>query len=383
MTLTDNIKSPVARRLRSTTVCLALAFLGLLPYSCTREAQPSSGRYNVSVMLDTRSINTGEVGSIAIYAFSDVNDTEGSGNLVGYLYESAPDASGVFPMTLTDCGAVDFYVILNPDSNCFDFTYADGTAVSIGDTPPSGITPGVIRGWRIKYDPSLDMNTPSSEWMLPMSNLDGAARGNRRFEIEDKPGLQEVPISVTRAVSKVEVWFRSEDVRNWSNQNSAYWTITHLGSSDPVASSGLFVESTEHVAQGDKFKTSDPHPHYYGNCDFPEDADESSFYQEDNFTNIFEYYTLPNTVGGNTAGETPDGSPDGRDCTTLDVSYNWKPQGNDIGEKGKTKTVYLPAYPRNSCIRVWCALPGEEDRTFTYTVIDWDETVTVNIPDFS
>ena len=347
MTLTDNIKSPVARRLRSTTVCLALAFLGLLPYSCTREAQPSSGRYNVSVMLDTRSINTGEVGSIAIYAFSDVNDTEGSGNLVGYLYESAPDASGVFPMTLTDCGAVDFYVILNPDSNCFDFTYADGTAVSIGDTPPSGI------------------------------------RGNRRFEIEDKPGLQEVPISVTRAVSKVEVWFRSEDVRNWSNQNSAYWTITHLGSSDPVASSGLFVESTEHVAQGDKFKTSDPHPYYYGNCDFPEDADESSFYQEDNFTNIFEYYTLPNTVGGNTAGETPDGSPDGRDCTTLDVSYNWKPQGNDIGEKGKTKTVYLPAYPRNSCIRVWCALPGEEDRTFTYTVIDWDETVTVNIPDFS
>lgn len=379
MTLTDNIKSPVARRLRSTTVCLALAFLGLLPYSCTREAQPSSGRYNVSVMLDTRSINTGEVGSIAIYAFSDVNDAEGSGNLVGYLYESAPDASGVFPMTLTDCGAVDFYVILNPDSNCFDFTYADGTTVSIGDTPPSGITPGVIRGWRIKYA-SLDMNTPSSKWMLPMSNLDGTARGNRRFEIEDKPGLQEVPVSVTRAVSKVEVWFRSEDNRGLDSYSSGYWTITRLGSSDPVASSGLFVESASHVPpQGKEFGISDGRSHNYMNCNFPENADESSFYQEDNFTKIFEYYTLPNTVGGNTAGETPDGT----GCTTLEVSYNWKAERHNLGEETKSKTVYLPAYPRNSCIRVWCALPGEEDRTFTYTVIDWDETVTVNIPDFS
>ena len=372
MTLTDNIKSPVARRLRSTTVCLALAFLGLLPYSCTREAQPSSGRYNVSVMLDTRAINTDEVGSIAIYAFSDVNDAEGSGNLVGYLYESNPDASGVFPMTLTDCGAVDFYVILNPDSNCFDFTDAEGSVVSIDGTPPSGITPGAIRGWRIRYIPGLGMNTTPSEWKLPMSNLDGTARGNRRFEIEDKPGLQEVPISVTRAVSKVEVWFRSED-------NSGYWTISRLGSSDPVASSGLFVESASHVPQGEEFGISDGTSHNYMNCDFPENADESSFYQEDNFTKIFEYYTLPNTVGGNTAGETPDST----GCTALEISYYWKPENKYYGEGTKAKTVYLPAYPRNSCIRVWCALPGEEDRTFTYTVIDWDETVTVNIPDFS
>ena len=358
---------------------LALAFLGLLPYSCTREVQPSSGRYDVSVKLDTRSINTGEVGSIAIYAFSDVNDADGSGNLVGYLYESRPDASGVFPMSLTDCGAVDFYVILNPDSDCFDFTSSDGSDISIDDTPPSGITPGVIRSWRIKYDRSHAVSTPPSEWMLPMSNLDGAARGNRRFEIEDKPGLQEVPISVTRAVSKVEVWFRSEDVRSWDERFSGYWTISRLGTSDPVASSGLFIESADHVSSGAELGLSDNDRYNYMNCDFPEDADESSFYQEDNFTKIFEYYTLPNTVGGNTAGETPDGT----NSTTLEVGYYWKPQGSQVGQETKTKTVYLPAYPRNSCIRIWCALPGEEDRTFTYTVIDWDETVTVNIPDFS
>lgn len=360
-------------------VSLALAFLGLLPYSCTREAQPSSGRYNVSVMLDTRSINTGEVGSIAIYAFSDVNDAEGSGNLVGYLYESNPDASGVFPMTLTDCGAVDFYVILNPDSNCFDFTYADGTTVSIGDTPPSGITPGEIRGWRIKYLQGLDMNTPPSDWMLPMSNLDGTARGNRRFEIEDKPGLQEVPVSVTRAVSKVEVWFRSEDIRSSQDRQRDYWTIQSMDPSDPVKSSGLFTESVEHVPQGqDSFSNVWNHNTYnYLNCVFPEQADESSFYQEKNFTKIFEYYTLPNSEGGNTAGE----SEYPENCSSLEVGYFRRRYGTD--NTSRTKTVYLPAYPRNSCIRVWCALPGTEDMTFTYTVIDWDETVTVNIPDFS
>lgn len=367
-----------ARRLAAVLRILAAAVLCIVtPAACTRENVPSDeGKFNVSVMLDTRSLNIDEVGSAVIYAFAQA--ASGSGYLVGYVYEDHVGESGIFPMTLTEGGAVDFYVILNPDSNCFDLVDGDGQLVNPGPDPDTSLKPEDLRAWKIEYSDSAPSD-PKDWRMLPMSNLDGTAYGNRRFNIDSRPGWQTVPISVRRAVSKVEVWFRSEDVRNSSNQNSAYWTITHLGSSDPVASSGLFVESTEHVAQGDKFKTSDPNPHYYGNCDFPEDADESSFYQEDNFTKIFEYYTLPNTVGGNTAGETPDG----RDCTTLDVSYNWKPQGNVRGEQGKTKTVYLPAYPRNSCIRVWCALPGEEDRTFTYTVIDWDETVTVNIPDFS
>lgn len=367
-----------ARRLAAVLRILAAAVLCIVtPAACTRENVPSDeGKFNVSVMLDTRSLNIDEVGSAVIYAFAQA--ASGSGYLVGYVYEDHVGESGIFPMTLTEGGAIDFYVILNPDSNCFDLVDGDGQPVRPGPDPDTSLKPEDLRAWKIEYSDSAPSD-PKDWRMLPMSNLDGTAYGNRRFNIDSRPGWQTVPISVRRAVSKVEVWFRSEDVRNSSNQNSAYWTITHLGSSDPVASSGLFVESTEHVAKGDEFKTSDTDRHYYGNCDFPEDADESSFYQEDNFTKIFEYYTLPNTVGGNTAGETPDG----RDCTTLDVSYNWKPQGIDTGEQGKTKTVYLPAYPRNSCIRVWCALPGEEDRTFTYTVIDWDETVTVNIPDFS
>ena len=48
----------------------------------------------------------------------------------------------------------------------------------------------------------------------------------------------------------------------------------------------------------------------------------------------------------------------------------------------KDKFIYIPPCERNSVIRVWCNLNDNTDRSFTYTVVDWDETVEVNVPDF-
>ncbi len=81
-------------------------------------------------MLDTRSLNIDEVGSAVIYAFAQA--ASGSGYLVGYVYEDNVGKSGIFPMTLTEGGAIDFYVILNPDSNCFDLVDGDGQPVRPG-----------------------------------------------------------------------------------------------------------------------------------------------------------------------------------------------------------------------------------------------------------
>lgn len=350
----------------SAALCLCLLT------GCSHEELPETGKYNVSVKIDTKSLETeGEpVNSIVIYAFADV--ASGNSNLVGYLYSDDVNPEGVFPMILTEGGSVDFYVILNPKSNCYDFIDNDGNIVAIGTTPADDISPASIREWTIQYAATAPADF--GEWELPMSNLDGAAYGNRRFNIVNRRGWQTVPISVNRAVSKVEVWFRSDgDSRN------TYWGITKLTSSDPVKASGLFVETTDHIDNGESRKEVTIQSNwYYGTTDFPANADASHYYSEDNFDRIYEYYILPNTIGGNTSGDVGQSS-DRENHTTLEVHYYHQGDPNFT----ETKLLSLPPYERNSCIKVWCALNSNEDRSFTYTVIDWDETVTNNIPDFS
>lgn len=352
--------------------CLSLAFIGLLPYSCTREAQPSSGRYNVSVMLDTRSLNIDEVGSAVIYAFAQA--ASGSGDLVGYHYADKIGESGIFPMTLTEGGAVDFYVILNPDSNCFDLVDGDGQRVNPGPDPDTSLTPEDLRAWRIEYSENAPSDT--RDWKLPMSNLDGTAYGNRRFNIDSRPGWQTIPISVRRAVSKVEVWFRSNEDTYYN-----YWSIEGMKTGDPVSSCGMFTETVSHIGQDETPKSFEDNKSYSrDNTSFPGKADLSDYYSEKNFAKIFEYYILPNTLGGNTAGEVTAGE-DTSNYSYLQTNYaNIQQRGEDYYY---SKDIFLPACSRNSCIRIWCSLNDNVDRSFTYTVVDWDETVTVNIPDFS
>ena len=370
MSRMNNKASSILQNAMALLLTASAALCLCLLTGCSHEELPETGKYNVSVKIDTKSLETeGEpVNSIVIYAFADV--ASGNSNLVGYLYSDDVNPEGVFPMILTEGGSVDFYVILNPKSNCYDFIDNDGNIVAIGTTPADDISPASIREWTIQYAATAPADF--GEWELPMSNLDGTAYGNRRFHIFNRRGWQTIPISVTRAVSKVEVWFRSD-----GDINSNYWGIDNLTSSDPVKASGLFKESTTHLGEGSK-KFSEHNDWNRNTVSFPQQADASYYYSENNFARIFEYYILPNTLGGNTAGDVGSGS-NRENHTTLEVSYYHK----GYPESNNTKLLSLPPYERNSCIKVWCALNSNEDRSFTYTVIDWDETVTNNIPDFS
>ena len=369
------ITASPARRLAAVLRILAAAVLCIVaPAACTRENVPSDeGKFNVSVMLDTRSLNIDEVGSAVIYAFAQA--ASGSGYLVGYVYEDNVGKSGIFPMTLTEGGAIDFYVILNPDSNCFDLVDGDGQPVRPGPDPDTSLKPEDLRAWKIEYADSAPSD-PKDWRMLPMSNLDGTAFGNRRFNIDSRPGWQTIPISVRRAVSKVEVWFRSNE-----DTNNNYWAIKSMRSGDPVSSCGLFTETVSHIGQGENpksFKDNTQHSHL--NTSFPENPDLSDYFSEKNFEKIFEYYILPNTLGGNTAGEAAEGEVTSS-YSYLHTDYAHIQQWD--AENHYSKDIFLPACSRNSCIRIWCSLNDNMDRSFTYTVVNWDETVTVNIPDFS
>lgn len=359
----------------SAALCLCLLT------GCSHEELPETGKYNTMIVLrgdGTKALEPDEAQSIVIYAFSS-----GTNNLVGYLYEDNINGREIFPMNLTAGGQIDFYVILNPVCNGFEII--DGNNQVEFDSH-EGITPETIKNWKLKRK-----DTPGKA--VPMSNLED----NRTFEVvADRNSWQEIPIQVTRAVSKVEVWFWANDnlpEGSNFNYNHYYTAINEMVLKDPVSSTEIFqpqgADENDYILDGNVFNAKDNivHDGLKGERFKPYTTGE--FYSDYYFRQIWEQYILPNTFfGGGWNGEpaTPDG-----DYTTLSVRYThyanyhyegWPNYQYLWDETQKDKVISLPESPRNTKIIVWCQLNDNTDRSFTYEVVDWDETVTVDIPAF-
>lgn len=361
---------------------------------CSHEEPHETGKYNTMIVLrgdGTKALGPDEAKSIVIYAFS-----YGTDNLVGYLYETNINGREIFPMNLTAGGKIDFYVILNPDCNGFEIIDND-QAVSFDSH--EGITPGIIQNWKLKRTD----RTPDKA--VPMSNLEDQVDGNnkptgksnRTFEVvANRNSWQEIPIQVTRAVSKVEVWFWAND--NWTNQPYNYSSIDSQVLKDPVSESMVFDGNITDDSLTEKTEESNNNSYHtngtQGNLngeEFKKYEEGTLFYNEDYFKLIWEQYILPNTLyGGDNMGQSTES---GANCTTLKIDYtyhyqydtSWTGRWPDYEwrkEPQENKTIYLPASSRNTIIKVWCALRDDTDRSFTYQVVDWDESVTVDIPDF-
>lgn len=355
---------------------------------CNREDLPETGKYNTMIVLrgdGTKALDPGEAKSIVIYAFSSSTD-----NLVGYLYENNINGRDIFPMNLTAGGQIDFYVILNPKCNGFEII--DGNNPVEFDSH-EGITPNTIQNWKLRRT-GLEPDEA-----VPMSNLEDQVDGyhnpteksNRTFEVvANRNSWQEIPIQVTRAVSKVEVWFWAND--NWTNQPYNYSSIDSQVLTDPVSESMVFDGNiTDDSLTGKTEKSNNNSYHTNGtqgnlNGKFKKYEEGTLFYNEDYFKLIWEQYILPNTLfGGDNMGQ----STESGNCTTLKIEYTyhyqrqvWPWEYEWRADPQKNKTIYLPASSRNTIIKVWCALRDDTDRSFTYQVVDWDESVTVDIPDF-
>ena len=366
----------------SAALCLCLLT------GCNREDLPETGKYNTMIVLrgdGTKAIDPEEAKSIVIYAFSS-----GTDNLVGYLYENNINGREIFPMNLTAGGQIDFYVILNPVCNGFEII--DGNNRVEFDSH-EGITPNTIQNWKLRRTD----DTPGKA--VPMSNLEDQVDGyhnptgksNRTFEVvANRNSWQEIPIQVTRTVSKVEVWFWAND--NWTNPPCNYSSIDSQVLTDPVSESMVFDGNITNDSLTGKTEESKNNSSYHtngtqGNLNdekFKKYEEGTLFYNEDYFKLIWEQYILPNTLyGGDNMGQSTES---GENCTTLKIDYTYhyqEPGSYEWQEEShENKTIYLPASSRNTIIKVWCALRDDTDRSFTYQVVDWDESVTVDIPDF-
>lgn len=365
----------------SAALCLCLLT------GCSHEELPETGKYNTMIVLrgdGTKALAPDEAQSIVIYAFSSDND------LVGYLYEDSINGRDIFPMNLTAGGVIDFYVILNPVCSGFEIIDENNEAVTFGSH--EGKTAETIKNWKLKRT----KDTPGKA--VPMSNLEDQVDGyhnptgksNRTFEVvANRNSWQEIPIQVTRAVSKVEVWFWAND--NWTNRPYNYSSIDSQVLTDPVGESMVFDGNITGYSLTEKTEKNNNSYHTNGTQgnlngeEFKKYEEGTLFYNEDYFKLIWEQYILPNTLyGGDNMGQSTES---GANCTTLkiDYTYHYQPRWDSYEwqkEQQENKTIYLPASSRNTIIKVWCALRDDTDRSFTYEVVDWDETVTVDIPAF-
>lgn len=432
---------------RTLSACALVLCIALLAASCQRK-EILMPEYNAVVTIldgsSTRTIpgDSAQINDIAIFAFSEQE-------LVGYIYESGLAASGktIFPMTLTKGGAIDFYVIANSEPGFFKVVNGRGTDVNWRSSstvnPPAGVTPDDLKACKVTLG---DRNAAGP--CVPMTNLPGSSGENMTFDVD---GMTRIPIELTRAVSKVEVWFRtlrdivpenkttetdwitnnnpsSDNYRPTTSSFSLYYSIDDLSLKIPVESVGIYEEEVDHTADNNNlWQENKPGPFNYIRSNngqmFPQyepDQLPSNFYSDEYFVHIWTCYIFPNTFGGNMAGESPDQEDK---STLLSVDYSQWQQNGQYVEKNRTysqqwiqdgwhsghlefkhtfywewestddpkqqeqtkgvKDIYLPPIERNTSVRVWCPLGDDTDRSFTYTVVDWDETVTVNVPDFN
>lgn len=411
---------------RSLTAALAAtaSLLLCLAVSCRRAPAPLPDDFGVTVLIDnpsssdgTKAIADNEINSIAIFAFSAV-----SGELAGYVYESGLTGKTTFPMTLKASGAIDFYAIANPDPGYFRIVDANGNLVNLRSAANPPEYDGTdIQNWRVEINDASSRPDEAAPWYAPMSNLSGAGGTNRRYTIDPDDNWTVIPLELTRAVSKIEVWFRSND-QIYENEDkysllnrqpdadnrTSYYSIQTLTLSLPVESVGMYTSVVSYDVNN-KFRVSINDLSYktvnegHKFVDYDKGNIPSDFYSEKYFKQVWKYYIFHNLVGGNMAGENVSGQ-DTENYTTLIVDYAyWEDKGyyKNNGRDGvyhvwkwiedvqiaddftdKDKFIYIPPCERNSVIRVWCNLNDNTDRSFTYTVVDWDETVEVNVPDF-
>lgn len=378
---------------RSLTAALAAtaSLLLCLAVSCRRAPAPLPDDFGVTVLIDnpsssdgTKAIADNEINSIAIFAFSAV-----SGELAGYVYESELTGKTTFPMTLKASGAIDFYAIANPDPGYFHIVDADGRPIDLSDmsaaNPPEYDGAG-IQNWRVEIGQG---ENAQGYWYAPMSNLSGAGGTNRRYTIDPDDNWTVIPLELTRAVSKIEVWFRAKNYLNQWNPSQTgygyyYYKLDEISLSSPVLYTPLYSSGYgENGGKQDLVDENLDNSIFQRNFETFSDTGGENYYSDKFFINFRTYYILPNSKGGDQNGNLFEGvSSD--DCTILKVkqSYMEVSGSNWTAAEIKEKSIYIPSFPRNHVINVWCDLTDDIDRSFTYTVVDWDETVEVNVPDF-
>lgn len=366
------IERGMARRLVRWT-CSSLLILGssLLWVSCSKDNpaamnmegnEGTDGPGNVTLVIGSaasRAVNenpTGdEVRTLRILAYDAAADDNAAP--IGHKYLDNLTGTGPFyaTMDLEKRGQVKFYALVN------EAEAAEANEPEI--TLSENITQTDLNNYRIGR--SLNQYDDNG-YAIPMSSLEGTAGANRTFTIAAASTPQYVKLTVTRALSRLRLYF----AKYGAEQGEVQITGVKL-TQGPVSTRLTTAETSESL-----------NSYYSGAGEITVIANDSPVTVDTPLTNPNDKLTEQNTQYIATA-YMPE-NPYGASGKNAEEEWNGEQAGTDdalskaykltvtyqMGTETKMKDIYLPAVERNQTINVFGLLRGA-DIELHIRVADW------------
>lgn len=359
------------------TSCLMTIAALAVATSCGKSDTPAAASGPVDVRLVVSSGNNTRVGSDAtdndihqlrVYAFN------ANGEKVGYAEADNLQGQNYIPITLSEGGKINFYVIANDNFGPKPVT--DWTSLSKTDLESLKFDLSEFGGWGDKDDFVSPMsNNRYDEFGNELKNDSGTAAYKNDYGTavnvnvtKPETGTLVIPVTVQHVLGRLRLMLNkeSDDVtitlkRAAVYNRPDYFLLYNSGSAD--------IEYNNNKSLVDEFVVSD----------IPLKTTQKE---------VARTYLAPNLYGSSdpdtyTAQKTDGTTSNGLNkayCLELTVEFTYNTTGTP---ETKNYTVYLPRVPRNTSIDVQGTFKGTVVKPeFNVMTEAWKEKVMDNIPAF-
>lgn len=364
-----------------TSCLMTIAALAVVT-SCGKSDTPTAASGPVDVRLVVSSGNNTRVGSDAtdndirqlrVYAFN------AKGEKVGYAEADNLKGQNYIPITLSECGDINFYVIANDNFGPKPVT--DWTSLSKTDLESLKFDLSGFTGWSTTDDFVSPMsNNRYDEFGNDLKNDSGTAAYKNDYGTAvnvTKPTV--IPVTVQHVLGRLRLMLNKDASAKDTikvtkavvyHRPDAFKLYFSYGEKDKIDDVITFTNNaeplTEQLIDASNAVTLDVKP-------------------DDGYTTIARTYLAPNQYGSSdpdtyTAQKTDGTTSNGLNkayCLELEVEFAYS-----TGTETKNYTVYLPRVPRNTSIDVQGTFKGTVVKPeFNVMTEAWVEKV-MNIPEF-
>lgn len=372
------------------TSCLMTIAALAVATSCGKSDTPTAASGPVDVRLVVSSGNNTRVGSdetdnairqLRVYAFN------ADGEKVGYAEADNLQGQNYIPITLSEDGAINFYVIANdnfgPRPTVGTTSVTDWTSLSKTDLESLKFDLSGFTGWSTTGDFVSPMsNNRYDEFGNDLKNDSGTAAYENDYDYgtavkvtKPETGTLVIPVTVQHVLGRLRLMLNKDrDADNGLTITVTRATVYH----SPNVAHLYTVQGLHNNATNITYRDT-PVTEEIISADSPVSLDPQP--EDGSYTTIARTYLAPNQYGSSdpdtyTAQKT-DGTTSSKGlneayCLKLTVEFTYTTTGTSE-KKNYTKnyTVYLPRVPRNTSIDV--------QGTFKGTVVDINPTFNIMV----
>lgn len=365
------------------TSCLMTIAALAVATSCGKSDTPTAASGPVDVRLVVSSGNNTRVGSDAtdnnisqlrVYAFN------AKGEKVGYAEADNLQGQNYIPITLSEGGYINFYVIANDNFGPRPTVGTDWTSLSKTDLESLKFDLSGFSGW-----------STTGDFVSPMTNCRYDEFGT---EFTDKyendyatkvtiprptTGSLVIPVTVQHALGRLRLMLNKDrDADNGLTITVTRATVYH----SPNVAHLYTVQGLHNNATNITYRDT-PVTEEIISADSPVSLDPQP--EDGSYTTIARTYLAPNQYGSSDPDTYTAQKTDGTTSNGLNKAYRLELTvefAYSTGKETKNYTVYLPRVPRNTSIDVQGTFKGTVVKPeFNVMTEAWEEKV-MNIPEF-